>query len=49
MVNGIDGRTDLFYAPLRGLQTGDQVQGLSNASASGDVQNKDLGPKECKT
>jgi hypothetical protein len=49
MVNGIDGGMGFFYTPRQNLQTRDQVQGLDAASAMTDSQNKDLGPKECKT
>ncbi len=49
MVNGIDRGADFFYAPFHGLQTGDQVRSLDDASAGTDAQSKGLGPKECKT
>ena len=49
MVNIVDRGQEFFYTPLQGVQKGDQAQGLENTSANGDVKNKDLGPKKCKT
>jgi len=49
MVNSVEKGNIYFYSPLKSLDTSGKEQGASNVQAGLDAENKDLGPKDCKT
>ena len=49
MPNSIDAISGFHYFPYIEARTGEQPQAPENASLTGDVKSKPLGPKECKT